>query len=137
VLDSGNETLIQNAIISYRRQYDRDQKRKKRVLEKRNFNISFPKNDMPVIRKQAKAYQTSIIGYIKLLVKADITKASPIQNTLVYNEILQILQYYKTTIEISQDRNEYSWLKDNNYEILKTTLHRIESEITTLIHKQR
>ena len=136
VLETKDESLIKAEIKKYNQAYDRELKHIKRK-EKRCFNISFPSKNMNQIRSQAKYYVVGVIDYIKLLVTADIAKSEPEQNTIIYKEILQILQFYKNDIQKKNNNQSNTWFKDSNYELLHQNLMNIHKEIVSLIQKRK
>jgi hypothetical protein len=117
--------------------YDLALKQKKRKIEKRTFSISFVPSDIQHICKRAKQRQVEIIDYIKILVKADITDTSFIENTMTFKQILQILQYYKNAVKEIEEKDVKNWIGSNkNYEALTATLTALETSIRNLV-KQR
>lgn len=122
ILDSNDEAVIQQAIKDYYKKYDRELKKRIRKVEKRNFSISFPTSQINHIRKRAKEYNVTIVDYIKLLVIADISKSSPLEHTLAYKEILQLLQHYKNSIDIIEAKETNKWFGASNYDELKKLL---------------
>lgn len=125
VLESKDETIIQQAVKDYYRKYDRELKNRKRIIEKRNFSISFSTQQINHIRKRAKEYNITIVDYLKLLVKADLSGSSPLEHTLTYKEILQLLQQYKNTIEAIEVKESNRWFNTSNYDELKKLLQHI------------
>lgn len=129
ILETGSEQEIKDAIIIYKRNYDKDLKHLKRNIEKRHFSISFPINQINHVRKRANDYGVDIICYIKLLVNADLSNTSPIEHTLAYKQVLQLLQFYKNTIEAIKEKDSHKWFGNNNYEELHQILDSIRNEI--------
>lgn len=125
ILESKDEDVIKQAIKDYYKKYDRDLKKQIRKVEKRNFSISFPTSQINHIRKRAKEYNVTIVDYIKLLVKADLTGTSPFEHTLTYKEILQLLQHYKNAIDAIESKESNKWFGNNNYDELKKLLQYI------------
>lgn len=125
ILDSKEEAVLQQAIIDYYRKYNRDLKKRIRKVEKRNFSISFPTSQINHIRKRAKEYNVTVVDYLKLIVKADLSKSSPLEQTTVYMETLQILQHYKTTIDAIEAKEINKWFGNTHYDELKKALQNI------------
>lgn len=128
-IDSKDDIIIQNAIKQYYKNYDRELKKRIRKVEKRNFTISFPTNHIQHIRKRAKEYGLSVVDFIKLIVLAELSNKSPLQLTVTFQEILQLLNYYKNTIDSIESRETTNWFGKSNYEELKKIIESIEYEI--------
>lgn len=122
ILESGDKQKIQSAIKEYYRKYNRDLKKRIRKVEKRNYSVSFPTSQINHIRKRAKEYNLSIPDYLKLLVTADLSKSSPLEHMLDYKEILQLLQYYKNSIDAIEAKESSKWFGTSNYDELKKLL---------------
>lgn len=122
ILESENEQQIQSAIKEYYRKYDRDLKKRIRKVEKRNFSVSFTTSQINFIRKRAKEYDMTVVDYIKFLVSADLSKSSPLEHTITYKEILQLLQYYKNAIDAIEAKESNKWFGTSHYDELKKIL---------------
>lgn len=125
ILDSKDETVIKQATKDYYRKYDRELKKRKRKIEQRQFSISFSIMQINHVRKRAKEYNVKVIDYLKLLVKADLSSTSPLEHTLTYKEILQVLQQYKNSIDAIESKESNKWFGNNNYDELKKLLQYI------------
>jgi len=128
-LESNNEIDIQNAIKQYYRDYDRELKKRKRSIEKREFSISFPKHRMNHILKRSRDYNTTVVDYLKLLVEGDLSKASPLKFTVMYKEILQLLRHYKNAIDTIESKENNRWFGNNNFQALHKILSSIKDKI--------
>ncbi len=136
VLDTEDETVIKEKIKEYYRIYDKELKKQKRNIDKRNFTISFPTIEIQHIRNRAKQYNSDIPTYIKVLVKADLTNTTFIENTLTYKEILQALQYYKNAVKDIEEKDVKNWLGSNkNYDALVKIIQSLENKIIVLTQK--
>lgn len=124
-LESKDEAVIKQAIKDYYKKYDRDLKQRKRKIEQREFTISFSTQLINHIRKRAKEYNVTVIDYLKILANADLSCTSPLEHTLTYKEILQVLQQYKNSIDAIESKESNKWFGNNNYDELKKLLQYI------------
>ncbi|HUM50755.1 MAG TPA: hypothetical protein PK431_03030 [Chitinophagales bacterium] len=127
-VDTADKQAMDEMKKRFYREYNTELKRKKRK-DKRLFHISFPKSEIQHIRHRAKHYNTDVVGFVKLLVKAEINQNSVIENSLVYKEILQLLQHFKIKIEAIEAKENSRWLGNNNYESLYKILESIRDKI--------
>lgn len=127
-VDTTDKRAMAQMKKQFYREYNTELKRQKRK-DKRVFHISFPKSEIQHIRHRAKHYNADVVGLVKLLVKAEINQNSVIENSLLYKEILQLLQHFKTKIESIEAKENSRWLGSNNYENLYRILESIKNEI--------
>ncbi|MDB5227418.1 MAG: hypothetical protein JWN78_1611 [Bacteroidota bacterium] len=128
-LDGGDEAVIQQEIKDYYKAYDRKLKHRKRKIERREFSLSFSNLQIKQVRIRAKEYGVTIPGYLKLLVCADLSQSSPLKHTMDYKEILQLLTYYKNTIDGIEVKETNKWFSNNNYDELRMVLESIKTKI--------
>ena len=124
-LKTKDEAFIKLSIKDYYKKYDQNLKQKKRKIEQREFTISFSTQLINHIRKRAKEYNVTVIDYLKILANADLSCTSPLEHTLTYKEILQVLQQYKNSIDAIESKESNKWFGNNNYDELKKLLQYI------------
>ena len=129
ILESGDDQLIKDTIKSYYRNLDKELQNRKRKIECRQFSISFPVQQINHVRKRAKDYGLSVVDYLKALVKSDLSNSSPLEQTLLYKEVLQLLQHYKNTLDALEANESKRLFGNNNYNNSRKILESIQSQI--------
>ena len=129
-IDITNKALVNEKKKEYYQMYDKEFQKRKRKIECRQFSISFPIHQINHVRKRAKDHGLiNVVDYLKALVKADLSNSSPLEQTLLYKEVLQLLQHYKNSLDAIEANESKRLFGNNNYNNLRKILDYIQAEI--------
>lgn len=136
MLVEGNEEKIQEARKTYWRIYDREYKRRKRTKEKREFRVSFDRDEVAIVRAAATAKGLKPAEYIREATRADIRKASVTPHPYLLKEVQQLLLRANNDIQLLKERDTKGWLGANrDYDRLERIVAGVEAYVVGLFRE--
>lgn len=129
-----DDTLLELTKREYWREYDKNLKHRKRKIEKRAFTISFPKDEMPNIKRNASQSGYSLHEYIKQCVFASIRNTYVIPHLYAYKEILQQISSCKNILNSLQEKDKGLWASFGNYEKAFNTIQELKLSIQNTMY---
>ncbi|MBX7226411.1 MAG: hypothetical protein K1X55_10295 [Chitinophagales bacterium] len=128
VLETQDEGLIRATIKEYWQRYDRERKKKKRAF-KREYSVTFKKQEAQALRFVARTAGMSIPEYIRGIVRSNLSEMPFIPHTQTVRHIEQILVYYKNKINEIAKKDNRSFFGIKDYDVLTHTIKNLQTEI--------
>ena len=133
--DSQDEEAIKQAKKAYWQAYDKQLKKRKRGIEKREVTVSFPKTDIAHLRTAAKKQGYTLAGYIKAATLAQLKQTHLIPFFPSFKVVLQQIAACKQALQhLAKQSNSSMFRYIKNYEEASTQINQLDQFIRQQIY---